>query len=759
MHPQQLRATLQLTFLAIGMPLLLLFGIACGCDSGRIRGTDTNGPLGAALHTQDIQASEGQVSRSQEIYPTTLDASAGEAQVLNQAVPGFFYGILIPTAPGSAQPGVIMPGAEAGYDMGSAPTMYPLTDTVAGGTTVLNTLFPPPSGSQWVALSLTDPHALDSLFSGPVYLPDARIYLNYTIDFGGADPCNGCEVKLTYCAPGQFAAFLPPGSIAVATDASGLPVSCTRPVATYVSIYPFNQPLPNAPTVAAFSLWGSTPAFATVTDQISLTVDLQHTGATSLDFDLGAIQSARGLTYHWADPQGNPITHISVGPYAPLPVTDPNLRVIGTGLPTCTQEIDVLQLVATNTVTPSLQATAEGYVQILPDPATCPVVDVAAFHAQEQALISDGDRITYTLTISNLMNTVQSGVLVQTISPTVAIRGADLPGNCALAGASVTCQVSDIPANGATNVPIVLLGKGGFSGALWSTEQVTPTGATDLNYLDNIHGPLTAAVNFISPTYSLTVTKSGTGSGSVTSVPSGIDCGLDCTETFAAGAVVTLTATADVGSIFVDWSGACAGAAAACPLTIASAATATANFAPIKTHTLTVTKTGSGSGNVTSSPAGIDCGLDCTETVVEGAVFTLTATANAGAIFTDWTGGCTGTSSTCLITMDGDKTVTATFASAPTFPLTVTKAGTGAGTVTSAPPGIDCGNTCTANFAAGATVTLTAAPANGSTFVNWTNGCTGANRVCQVTLNAAQSATATFATGLTNQLFLPSLKR
>jgi len=53
----------------------------------------------------------------------------------------------------------------------------------------------------------------------------------------------------------------------------------------------------------------------------------------------------------------------------------------------------------------------------------------------------------------------------------------------------------------------------------------------------------------------LTVTKSGTGSGTVNSVPSGIDCGADCSEYYDTGSVVTLTAVPDSGSIFAGWSG------------------------------------------------------------------------------------------------------------------------------------------------------------------------------------------------------------
>lgn len=68
-----------------------------------------------------------------------------------------------------------------------------------------------------------------------------------------------------------------------------------------------------------------------------------------------------------------------------------------------------------------------------------------------------------------------------------------------------------------------------------------------------------------------------------------------------------------------------------------------------------------GTGKVTSAPAGINCGATCVSTFANGTVVTLTATADPGAIFTGWSGACTG-SGTCSVTMNGSKSVTATFA-------------------------------------------------------------------------------------------------
>jgi uncharacterized repeat protein (TIGR02543 family) len=75
--------------------------------------------------------------------------------------------------------------------------------------------------------------------------------------------------------------------------------------------------------------------------------------------------------------------------------------------------------------------------------------------------------------------------------------------------------------------------------------------------------------------------------------------------------------------------------------------------------------------------------------------------------------------------------------------LAVTKAGTGAGTVTSAPAGIDCGATCSFDYPYVTSVVLTATPAAGSTFAGWTGDCSGA-ATCNVNLDKATNVTATF---------------
>ena len=78
------------------------------------------------------------------------------------------------------------------------------------------------------------------------------------------------------------------------------------------------------------------------------------------------------------------------------------------------------------------------------------------------------------------------------------------------------------------------------------------------------------------------------------------------------------------------------------------------------------------------------------------------------------------------------------------YTLTVAKSGTGSGTVTSTPAGINCGATCSASYTGGASVSLTATPAAGSSFAGWSGACLGTG-TCTVTMNSAMSVAATFA--------------
>ena len=169
---------------------------------------------------------------------------------------------------------------------------------------------------------------------------------------------------------------------------------------------------------------------------------------------------------------------------------------------------------------------------------------------------------------------------------------------------------------------------------------------------------------------------------------------------------------------------------------------------PVTTYNLTVS--GQGSGTVTSSPAGINCGATCTASFSGGTGLSLQAVPATGYTFAGWSGDAD-----CLdgsVTMNANKSCTATFTANPVVPTiytlsvsavgTITAAGTGSGKVVSSPTGIDCGTKCSANFSSGSIIALQAIPATGSTFVGWSGDADCLDG--SVTMNGSKSCSASF---------------
>lgn len=88
------------------------------------------------------------------------------------------------------------------------------------------------------------------------------------------------------------------------------------------------------------------------------------------------------------------------------------------------------------------------------------------------------------------------------------------------------------------------------------------------------------------PTYELNLTKTGTGGGTVTSSPQGIECGTTCSATFIESSSVTLTAASDSNSVFLGWQGPCvsatgqSSATSQCSFTIGENSSVIARFEP-----------------------------------------------------------------------------------------------------------------------------------------------------------------------------------
>ncbi|WP_295454181.1 glycoside hydrolase family 9 protein [uncultured Thiodictyon sp.] len=145
----------------------------------------------------------------------------------------------------------------------------------------------------------------------------------------------------------------------------------------------------------------------------------------------------------------------------------------------------------------------------------------------------------------------------------------------------------------------------------------------------------------------LTVTKNGTGSGTVGGG-----------GRYAAGTAATATAIAADGSTFAGWTPSSCGTAVA----LNADTTCMATFTLLPKYALTVIL--SGSGTVTSIPAGINCATDCAEAYVSGTAVNLTMAPATGYLFSGWSGACAGTGG-CMVAMGAVQTVTATFKAIP----------------------------------------------------------------------------------------------
>ena len=266
-------------------------------------------------------------------------------------------------------------------------------------------------------------------------------------------------------------------------------------------------------------------------------------------------------------------------------------------------------------------------------------------------------------------------------------------------------------------------------------------------------------------TVTLSVTKNGSGSGTVTGTPAGIDCGATCSQSVTAGTALTLTAAPAAGSTFAGWSGACSGTGT-CAVTVSAATTVTATF------NLTAAP---------STPPGAPGNPSVTRISTDaiGATFAFAWAAGSGATsyaytvaFSDGSWSQPGTVTTpsfqlripyhasgaavtgyiCVKSVNAagqsglscnSVPVPARGATPSPVTLSVTKSGSGSGTVTSTPSGISCGTTCSQSVTPGTALTLTATPASGSTFGGWTGACSGTGS-CALTVSAATTVTATF---------------
>ena len=283
-----------------------------------------------------------------------------------------------------------------------------------------------------------------------------------------------------------------------------------------------------------------------------------------------------------------------------------------------------------------------------------------------------------------------------------------------------------------------------WSGCTSVTGEVCKVKMTEAN-------SVTLTANLIPRT--LTITKEGTGTGSVECKYNGAGSFGACTSPQPNGTLVEVKASAGPGSELTALSG--TGSAAShctlgtgeCSFTIEANSSVTAAFNPIP-RTLTITKEGTGTGSVECKYNGAGSFGACTSPQPNGTLVEVKASAGPGSELTALSGTgsaashCSLGTGECSFTIEANSAVTAKFDLEPTGSrLTVWVAGQG--TVTSNPTGLTCsGEECHGTFEG--SVELTAHPTSGYTFVGWL-GCkhTGPT-TCTVDVTAETEVAAVF---------------
>jgi hypothetical protein len=259
--------------------------------------------------------------------------------------------------------------------------------------------------------------------------------------------------------------------------------------------------------------------------------------------------------------------------------------------------------------------------------------------------------------------------------------------------------------------------------------------------------------------YALTVNRSEGGAVAA----SGIDCGSDCTEVFATGTAVTLTATPASGYSFAGWGGTCSGSATSCGVTMSAARAVDAYFVRGLSKGTPLTQLSGSLNSETLYALAVPAGAADLTIQVGGGSGDVDIFVRRDAIPTSSAYDCLSenpdTTESCVITAPpqgtyyillmgyaaySGVTLTASYATTlSAYSLGIATSGTG--TVTSSPAGIDCGTDCIESYLSGTSVTLTATPAAGASFTGWGGACSGTATSCTLTMAASVTVAASFA--------------
>ncbi len=263
------------------------------------------------------------------------------------------------------------------------------------------------------------------------------------------------------------------------------------------------------------------------------------------------------------------------------------------------------------------------------------------------------------------------------------------------------------------------------AGAASGNSSISLTEATTIDIGETataaiVAAPVTYTVTGGSPT-TYTLTAGTATNGSLSFDPPG--------GTYNENTVVTVTATADSGYEFVAFTGASTSTTNPVQITMDGNKTIGATFELIPPTTYTLTAGTATNGSLSFDPPG--------GTYEAGTVVTVTATADLGYTFVAFTGASTSSTNPVQITMDGNKTIGATFELIPPTTYTLTAGTATNGSLSFDPPG--------GTYEAGTVVTVTATADAGYAFVAFTGASTSTTNPVQITMDGNKTIGAEFA--------------
>jgi hypothetical protein len=207
-----------------------------------------------------------------------------------------------------------------------------------------------------------------------------------------------------------------------------------------------------------------------------------------------------------------------------------------------------------------------------------------------------------------------------------------------------------------------------------------------------------------------------------------IDCGEQCQATYQAGTELVLTAIPETGWQLEGWRGHCdetghvimAQEYTQCRAIFTQAPPTDETTTTIPSTSAILTIINPGNGTITSQPDGINCGSACEAEFSVDTAITLTALPDDGFALDSWQGDCDASGQ---VTLDADKQCEAIFLPLNRTPFTLSVYKIGQGTITSEPAGIDCGDSCVADYDGNQPIKLTPTPDDGWKFEGWRGHC------------------------------------